>query len=91
MLIFMFLFIALSRETDFGFALSAQLTTIGFSPSWRLRDACLCFFVLTQLLGSSRIRNRYRYRDRNGSGNVRLTPIVDSDFDPDPDFGPQLS
>jgi hypothetical protein len=26
-----------------------------------------------------------------GSGNVRLTPIFDSDFDPDPDFGPQLS
>jgi hypothetical protein len=25
-----------SRETDFDFALSAQLTTIFFSPSWRL-------------------------------------------------------
>jgi hypothetical protein len=30
------IFIALSCETDFGFALSAQLTAIGFSPSWRL-------------------------------------------------------
>jgi hypothetical protein len=26
-----------------------------------------------------------------GSGNVSLTPIFDPDFDPDPDFGPQLS
>jgi hypothetical protein len=26
-----------------------------------------------------------------GSGNVSLAPIFDSDFDLDPDFGPQLS
>jgi hypothetical protein len=26
-----------------------------------------------------------------GSGNVRLTPIFDSNFDPDPDFALQLS
>jgi len=26
-----------------------------------------------------------------GSAYVRQTPIFDSDFDPDPDFGPQLS
>jgi hypothetical protein len=43
------IFIVLARETDFGFALSAQLTRIGLALLCALaflRDACLCFFVL---------------------------------------------
>jgi hypothetical protein len=40
-----FIFKCGSRETDFGFALSAQLTTIGFSPSWRLCAMHACAFL----------------------------------------------